>query len=75
MVLRSIPTRAELLQLIADRAKDPPIPELTFDPPWMFDAGDEVRKHIRERERRINRLKTRLHKATRDMEQEFDRNS
>lgn len=69
------PTATELRQLIADRANDPKTAELKLSPPWLLDPEDENRSRIRRRERKINRQTTRLNKATRKMEQEFDQNS
>lgn len=69
------PTAQELRQLIADRANDPNTAEIRLSPPWLLDPEDENRSHIRRRERKINRQTTRLNKATRKMEQEFDQSS
>ena len=70
----AIPTKAELLRLIADRENDPSVAELKHTPRWMLDAEDPVRRHIRRRERRNRYVTTRLDKATRAMEQEWDHN-
>ena len=70
-----IPTRKELLQLIAARENDPNTPELKLNPPWLLDSNDEQRRSIRQRERRIRKLTLRLDKPTREMEQEFDLNA
>ncbi|SFO40872.1 hypothetical protein SAMN04488056_105255 [Cohaesibacter marisflavi] len=68
-----IATREELDQLIADREKDPPIPEYNYPKPsWIEDSGDTDRAWMRMRERRINHLEKRLDNASRTMRHDFE---
>lgn len=69
------PTKEELKQLIADRERDLDRLAPKYQPRWMIDADDAVWERMRQRERKIIRLETRLDKATRRFETDFDQTS
>lgn len=69
------PTSEELKELIEDREKDLDKLELKYTPRWQMDLDDEVWRQARLRERKITRMTTRLDKATRQFENDFDRQS
>ena len=71
----SFPTSDELKELIAERDKDLDRLELKYTPRWQLDINDEVYARARLRERKIRRQTTRLEKAARKLEQDFDWNS
>lgn len=70
---RGVATAEELHRLIADRANDPQVPDLTPPAPgWADTPEDPKRRHIRMRERRIRHLERRLHGASRTMDRAVD---
>lgn len=69
------PTKEELKRLIADRERDLDRLALKYQPRWQMDANDEVWDRARKRERKIVRLQTRLDKAARRFESDFDQSS
>lgn len=71
----TIPTKAELLAMIADRDNDLPRKSLELHPPHLESREDPEWRHIRERERKITRFTHRLGKAKQDLDREFDMNS
>ena len=71
----NFPTKAELLELIADRKNDLQRNSPEFTPPWVHDSSDPDWKHIRERERKITRQTNRLSKSKQEFDEEFDINS
>lgn len=71
----TVTTKEELKALIADRANDHQHPDLTYQPNWMLDASDEIWDRLRKRERKIRRMTTRLDKARKKFENDFDMNS
>lgn len=69
------PTTTELRQLIADREKALDHLEQKYKPRWALDRNDEALEAHRKRERKITRQTTRLDKATRKFETDFDMSS
>lgn len=72
MADHSIPTKAELLAHIEDRDNDLSKAKQALTPPWIETRENDDWKHIRERERKIDRLTTRLDKAKTKLDQNWD---
>ena len=69
------PTKAELLEIIDRQSKLLEKPDLRYDPPWIQDPHDLVRKELREVSRKRTRMTNRLDKAVKKFENDFDLSS
>lgn len=71
----TIPTKHELLAMIANRRRDLQRQTHDLTPPWAQDRDDPSWQRIRERERKIVRVTNRLEKAKQKLDHDFDMNS
>lgn len=71
----TVPTKDDLLSMIANRNRDLQRRNFDLTPPWTQDREDPSWQRIRERERKITRTTNRLEKAKQKFEHDFDMNS
>lgn len=71
----NVPTKDELLDLIARHEQLLQTPDLRHDPPWIHNPHDPVREELRKVSRKRTRMTNRLDKATKKFENDFDLSS